>query len=373
MRKIYALALMLVAVFYAELSPAQQNDSSWLIGVWEGDLQDFAAKGGQGTPARVVMITAVAPDGSAQGRMGIPGRLGLGPADVRVGGAEVIIVNVVKSVLNLTRRGDEQLVGTLTGPTGKVFELTLTRKVPPVSEATGVQSSPDALRQKLVGAWLVLVDGEMRTRTLEVKSLGAESGGRVAVESRYGWTGTALSPAPMMAAVRRDRVEITVATAAESVISAAEVGEQRLAGTITYKNGTTKAVTLAYASVEELARRRYTLTPNSKVTLIYVGASDCKFCLRWEGPDRGIFLKSPEAKLISYREVHAHSYTDTSREGYWPNDLKWVLEKTNAKAGTPRWIVLIDDRVVLNRRGLSSWDAPVHQLIKDLAAQKARQ
>jgi hypothetical protein len=93
---------------------AQQPAKHWLIGWWQGDLQPAAGP----TPSRVITVTSVAKDGTARGNMGLPGQ-NLAPAEIKVDGSKVHVVNAFKSVAEFTREGDDQLVGTVTAKDAK--------------------------------------------------------------------------------------------------------------------------------------------------------------------------------------------------------------------------------------------------------------
>jgi hypothetical protein len=250
----------------------------------------------------------------------------------------------------------------------------LSTLVAAVALALPLQLSADSpaeiLTKRLVGRWLVVVEGESRTRTLEVRKIKQETDGSSVVDAAYGWSDGKLGKASLEAAVRDGRVEITLTTGPGNVLTASEVMDERLDGVFTYtKSGKTKAASLEYTGAVQ-PRPRYGLKPESVVTVVYVGAADCPTCRFWEIGEGHTFSKSPEAKVVRMREVHASTYRDTSSG--WPADLTWVRDKAKVSSGTPRWLIVIDDRIVLNSRGLNGWTAEVHPLLKDIAAQRTR-
>lgn len=95
----------------------------WLIGLWEGTLQGRPAIPG----SRLIHVVAVGADGAAQGTMGVADNWP-DPADIRVDGSKVRVVNAAKRVIDLTRIGDDRLVGTLTVPNGTAFAVTFVRQ-----------------------------------------------------------------------------------------------------------------------------------------------------------------------------------------------------------------------------------------------------
>ncbi len=129
--------ILTIALFSSATSFAQPPQDGWLLGVWEGDLHAYGTQGVQGTPRRFLEVTAVAPDGTAQGTWAVAG-YAPGTADIRVMESQVHIVNAVHSVVELTREGDDRLTGRLTIRSGQVFALTLLKMKPctqsPVTE-----------------------------------------------------------------------------------------------------------------------------------------------------------------------------------------------------------------------------------------------
>lgn len=115
---------------------------------------------------------------------------------------------------------------------------------------------------------------------------------------------------------------------------------------------------------------------DTRITVVYVGAANCPYCREWETAIgmgyRRDFLASKEFPSVEYREVKTPMYSDTSEDQYWPDDLRWVRDKSNAKRGTPRFLVVVGDEVVLNAFGTKGWKNSVVPLIKDLAERKQR-
>jgi hypothetical protein len=81
-------------------------------------------------------------------------------------------------------------------------------------------------------------------------------------------------------------------------------------------------------------------------------------------------MVSPEAKLITFRYVLSLNFSSTM--GGWPKDLEWIKTQTYTASGTPRFIVAVDDQVVLNAFGTGRWNSDVLPLIKRLVWQKSQ-
>src|SRR5262245_48802881 len=101
---------IVVLLFASTGSLAQETESHWLVGAWEGELRDFAAGGGQGSPARGLAVTGITKDGVVQGTWGVAGRP-YAPARISVDGTKLRIVSSVKSVIELERQGEDELAG----------------------------------------------------------------------------------------------------------------------------------------------------------------------------------------------------------------------------------------------------------------------
>jgi hypothetical protein len=232
--------LFLVLVLCTQGLSAQQSDTRWLIGTWEGDLQDFSARGGQGPAGRVIRITAAAPDGTAQGKMGVAGKT-LNRAELTFDGSGLRIVNSSASVLKLKRNGDGHLVGTLTAKSGKVFEILLTRTN--------------------------------------------------------------------------------------------DSGDER-------------------------------------ITVIYVSALNCPFCRDWEANSKTKWEQSAERSRVDFRVVQAPFFERLDEDHYWSSDIRWIRDQLRISRGTPRFIVVVDGKVVRHKFGVRSWQTEIYPLLQSLLSTK---
>ena len=104
-----------------------------MVGTWEGSIEGFSAKF---DPNRTLRVTAVGPDGEAKAQWGIRGQ-SIGRADATVDGARVkVLIPSSNNLVELTREGDNSLVGTYALPTGTSFPIKLT-KIKPTTEFDG--------------------------------------------------------------------------------------------------------------------------------------------------------------------------------------------------------------------------------------------
>lgn len=107
------------------------------------------------------------------------------------------------------------------------------------------------------------------------------------------------------------------------------------------------------------------MTPSSRITVVYVGAYNCPYCLSWEAAKDSVIVRL-HAKGVEYREAVSPSYSDTSDPYYWPDDLKWITTQNAAfvARGTPRFLVLVDNTIVTNQVGLGNFPEDyINQLV----------
>src|SRR5262245_49752263 len=76
--------IMLLLLGYQDAS-AQQTQSPWLIGHWDGNIEGFT---GQGGPARTLRVNRISADGAIVSLWGIPPQT-RGKAEVKVAGSQV--------------------------------------------------------------------------------------------------------------------------------------------------------------------------------------------------------------------------------------------------------------------------------------------
>lgn len=94
---------------------------------------------------------------------------------------------------------------------------------------------------------------------------------------------------------------------------------------------------------------------NVHVTLVYVGAEDCGPCQAWARDYRPALLASPQFPRITYREIRSPHLLDLLDDRYWPEDLRSTRDRLGKDAAVPLWLILADDRTVMQVRGVSEW------------------
>lgn len=101
--------------------------------------------------------------------------------------------------------------------------------------------------------------------------------------------------------------------------------------------------------------------------VIYVGGKDCDPCKRWKDANLKDWLASREFKKVRWYEIDPPSLLMAYIPQYWPDELKPVLEQLPRKMGTPRFLVVVDDKVVANHFGGRSWPNVLGDVKKHIA------
>ena len=123
MKQSMAVAVVMV-LFGHQVASAQQTQSSWLIGRWNGNIEGFT---GQGAPARMLRVHSISAEGAIVSLWGVPPQT-RARAEVKVDGSQVkVFVPVSKVTVELTREGDDVLVGKITFVSGREHPIKLTK------------------------------------------------------------------------------------------------------------------------------------------------------------------------------------------------------------------------------------------------------
>ncbi|GEP57722.1 hypothetical protein [Reyranella soli] len=105
----------------------------------------------------------------------------------------------------------------------------------------------------------------------------------------------------------------------------------------------------------------------SALEVIYIGGSDCQPCKAWKNKYKAQWLASAEYRQVTWIEVEPPKLKEAYQERFWPGDLKPILDQLPRKSGTPRFLVVLDGKVVANELGVSHWTRIVEVLRKQLA------
>jgi hypothetical protein len=102
--------------------------------------------------------------------------------------------------------------------------------------------------------------------------------------------------------------------------------------------------------------------------VIYVGGLDCPPCQTWKKKYKTDWLASPEYRQVTWIEIDPPRLKEAYQERFWPGDLRPILDQLPRKSGTPRFLLVRDDRVIANEFGVSGWPKIVDAVRKELVA-----
>ena len=105
----------------------------------------------------------------------------------------------------------------------------------------------------------------------------------------------------------------------------------------------------------------------ARVTLLYVGASDCAPCRSWQQDSGARFRHSTEFARLSYREVKSPHLRDVLDDANWPADLRRYRDRLGRDAGVPLWLVILDGSVIAEGFGTAQWNGTILPRIRTLA------
>jgi len=148
---------------------AQQNQ--WLIGHWDGTIQGFPASENS---SRVLRVHSVSADGKAVAVWAIPGASAAQTETSTDGSSVKIAFQGNSTVVQLTREGDNALVGKYTNQGGKTFPIKF-KKTQLSSELDGEWEGPATNNPRNVqdctsGTYRVTIKDSLITGTFEFVS-----------------------------------------------------------------------------------------------------------------------------------------------------------------------------------------------------------
>ena len=104
----------------------------------------------------------------------------------------------------------------------------------------------------------------------------------------------------------------------------------------------------------------------SALKVIYVGGWDCQPCTAWKNKYKAGWLASPEYQRITWIEVEAPKLKEAYQQRFWPGDLRPILDQLPRKSGTPRFLIVRDDKIIANEFGVGQWPKILAELKKQL-------
>jgi hypothetical protein len=83
------------------------------------------------------------------------------------------------------------------------------------------------------------------------------------------------------------------------------------------------------------------------LTVIYLGAKDCRPCQVFERYQKETFKQKIAAKGMNFREFKVDSLRYIRQTSAWPADLKWLLDILVSESGAP-WFFTVQGQSLLS-------------------------
>lgn len=261
----------------------------------------------------------------------------------------------------------------------------------------------DAVSEALDGAWLVAVANDPRDRILLIKGARAEQGKLQAESVLYGWLDSGTPPVKEWSGeVAGDTITLRFVSTADTVVTFSFRGDETSAdGKFVPKAGKERDVRVTRIPAEEVAELRAAArtaaraakdaktaaaqqphaNANSRITLLYVGASDCEFCRYYEveyfGRKELMAKVVPDFSKINYVKSNIGSYKSRDKVGPVPDDLKWLAGNASSgrpvltKRSVPFFALVVDDKVWTQGHGTRALDSLLAPEIRRAVEEKS--
>jgi hypothetical protein len=118
----------------------------------------------------------------------------------------------------------------------------------------------------------------------------------------------------------------------------------------------------ATASFNRLAMKR-----SSAVALVYISTPDCTFCRTWERYSLPKYLETAAGREFRFLEVKGATLHSPVAPSDWPAAEQDLAKQVGPSRGVPRFVVVVDRRVILNQFGTGNWDHRVGPLLLQMA------
>jgi hypothetical protein len=124
MKQSMVFVFIVLLLLGCQNASAQQTQSPWLIGRWDGNIEGFKGEGG---PARMLRVNNISAQGAIVSLWGIPPQT-RGRVELKVDDSQIsVFVPSSKSTVELTRESDDALVGKIVFTNGPEFPIKLTK------------------------------------------------------------------------------------------------------------------------------------------------------------------------------------------------------------------------------------------------------
>jgi hypothetical protein len=124
-----------------------------------------------------------------------------------------------------------------------------------VAKSEAADTKIENIQKDFIGSWIVDVDGEKRTRTLNIKRAEQKRDGVWTLDATYGWTDGGQTAVSVELIAKPEGYRLQLTTQANSLISADYSGTALFTGTFTWSSGKVRPVRLERLSAEEISER----------------------------------------------------------------------------------------------------------------------
>lgn len=107
------------------------------------------------------------------------------------------------------------------------------------------------------------------------------------------------------------------------------------------------------------------------IEVVYLGTDDCFYCQHWQAarkPELLALLRGRQARLV---EIRGDTQEQPITERHYPLELKWLFRDLGELRGVPRFVLVVDGKVVLRVHGTSNYTAILEPRLRaELARQR---
>ena len=94
----------------------------------------------------------------------------------------------------------------------------------------------------------------------------------------------------------------------------------------------------------------------ARIEMFYLTTPDCPYCRSWEARSRDALLESREGRAIRFIEVRGETLRRPIVREHYPPGYEWAFERIGPSRGVPRFVLMVDGKLVLNAYGLSAYE-----------------
>ena len=252
--------------------------------------------------------------------------------------------------------------------------LSLLFLCPTQPSVAGVADASIDAAHEFMGSWLLDVWGAKHRRLVIVEATKPADNGALVFTGKMGWADKKKRKPVKGGLIERigQGYGLSFVLGGGRKILFSEESENRLEGLWKTRKGKKRFAVMTRADAAAVKFASIRMRPHSVIRVVYVGASDCPHCRYWEGAYEVAWKRSALYRKVTFNEIITASYSYTNDTFFWPADLKWMIAKGRFAHGTPRFVIVVDHRIVKSVRGVSNWEEVVVPMVQRLVDRKDR-